>query len=410
VTASRSGDLPFLHGIRALAALWVVIAHCMIWGGWFALVREADTGSLGARVFAWSSGLAMSAKTAVDVFMLLSGYLMQYWAQRRLGVVPAVGLDWARAFYVRRFFRIAPAFYASLLLAILLAGPFLDGYAALRTLDPTHWSGDTIYDPRRIEYTWGNVIAHLTFVFGLIPSLSFSTMLPDWSLSLEMQFYLAFPLLFMLTARRGFAVATVVALIASVLLLRWFARLPGPTGLPGVFPEPSFLLLKLPLFLAGMLLCSAATHDRTRRFWLLSLVALVILVQFRYDHYAFVTALAAGLMGWLSMAHPVWPRAAGRVQSILGGRIATLGGDLSYSVYLLHGFALALIGGSLATVDWFVGWSAAPRVALIALLVVPTTYLAAWAMFSTVEAPLNRIGRRLARRLEARRSRIEAAI
>lgn len=45
--------LAYLDGIRGFAALWVLIAHCMIWGGWY-----------------WQR--FPNAKIAVDLFMSLS--------------------------------------------------------------------------------------------------------------------------------------------------------------------------------------------------------------------------------------------------------------------------------------------------------------------------------------------------
>lgn len=78
----RSRDTSFLNAFRGAAALWVVVAHCMIWGGVpFNPIPDP--------------------KLAVDLFMLLSGFLMLYTVDRSRK-------DWGR-FGLRRFFRLAPA-------------------------------------------------------------------------------------------------------------------------------------------------------------------------------------------------------------------------------------------------------------------------------------------------------------
>jgi peptidoglycan/LPS O-acetylase OafA/YrhL len=49
-----SSHIPVLDALRGLAAMWVLVAHGMIWGGWY-----------------WAR--LPSAKIAVDLFMVLSG-------------------------------------------------------------------------------------------------------------------------------------------------------------------------------------------------------------------------------------------------------------------------------------------------------------------------------------------------
>ncbi|MGZ4971449.1 MAG: acyltransferase family protein, partial [Limisphaerales bacterium] len=62
-----SGHLGFLDGLRGGAALWVLVAHCMIWGGWYGVPVP-------------------SPKIAVDIFMVVSGFLMVFQYARREGV------------------------------------------------------------------------------------------------------------------------------------------------------------------------------------------------------------------------------------------------------------------------------------------------------------------------------------
>ncbi len=92
--------------LRGASALWVLVAHCFIWGGY--------------------TDDIVDPKVAVDIFMMVSGYLMVLTATtlHQREPLEKVG-NWLR-FYMRRFFRISPAYYLSLGLAFgissLLAG------------------------------------------------------------------------------------------------------------------------------------------------------------------------------------------------------------------------------------------------------------------------------------------------
>ena len=104
---------------RALAVLSVLTCDCMIWSDW--------PGS-GAPTI---PGPGMAAKIAVDLFMVLSGFLMVLTTHERSKLEPLdQGASWA-IFYTRRICRIAPAYYVSLVAAFLLGSLFLDGYGTL---------------------------------------------------------------------------------------------------------------------------------------------------------------------------------------------------------------------------------------------------------------------------------------
>ena len=79
--------LGYLDGLRGGAALWVVVAHCGIWGGWSFLPNP---------------------KIAVEIFMVMSGYLMAYHYAAAELKGPVNTWQTAKAFWLRRFFRIAP--------------------------------------------------------------------------------------------------------------------------------------------------------------------------------------------------------------------------------------------------------------------------------------------------------------
>src|SRR3569832_20408 len=98
--------LPWLDGLRGFAALWVLASHVQILSGMHAVP-----------VLSWG-GLA------VDLFMLLSGFLMAHHYVLRREREPWEDRSTFLIFWLRRFFRIAPLYYVLLVIALGL-GPWL---------------------------------------------------------------------------------------------------------------------------------------------------------------------------------------------------------------------------------------------------------------------------------------------
>ncbi|MBK8161354.1 MAG: acyltransferase [Rhodospirillaceae bacterium] len=241
-----SGRIECLDGLRGVAAIWVLVGHALLLCGWrLPVLARPDL--------------------AVDLFMMLSGFLMVFQYTQRKAVEP-----WHRPrtwclFWTRRFFRIAPLYYVLLAIA-LLAGPNLGAYRdeIAQALPQT----GTV-TARYLDQSWQNVIAHLTFVFGFDPYFSYSTPLPDWSIGLEMAFYAAFPCLMIAAGRFGFPTTAIVisgaCLLASLLFSDFFRS----------FKQPSLLAIKLPIFWAGMLV-AASLNAGGRQRWVLICSALLL--------------------------------------------------------------------------------------------------------------------------------------
>ena len=161
----------------AMAAFWVILGHCMIWGGWYGIPLP-------------------NPKVAVDVFMVVSGYLMFHLAEERAKQEPPGNLSTSCKFWTRRFFRIAPVYYFVLIVVFLLSHSIRTGAGALQHASLSHWVG-TQYYPLPLDYSPTSFLMHMSFLFGLDPKYSFSLGLPDWSIGLEMQFYALFPFLWL---------------------------------------------------------------------------------------------------------------------------------------------------------------------------------------------------------------------
>jgi peptidoglycan/LPS O-acetylase OafA/YrhL len=362
-----------LDGLRGVAALWVLIGHMMILTGFrLPLVSKPDLG--------------------VDLFILLSGFLMMFQYRLRAG-----SEDWNApgtwtAFWTRRFFRLAPLFYATLA-AALIAGPLI--YADRVVIDS--FLGQAL-QPRE-RYTDGsftNIALHLTFLFGLLPDYAFRTPLPDWSLGLEMQFYALFPFLVLLGRRIGWVPAALGAAGGGVVI----ALLAGAAGLD--YPMPSFLPLKLQLFLAGMLIATGPGESRARLWTRLVAAMLLAAIPIGGDqdllHFAARELLVLGFFGlvhWRSLG------LVDRIARLLGSRPFFWLGELSYGTYLIH--LLILQSVAVAVIGQFgTGLGAVGRFALTGAIVVPATYGLAFITYRLVELPGQRLGKAVIKRVAGR--------
>lgn len=376
----KTARIECLDGLRGLAALWVLLGHASLLSGWrIPLIHSPDL--------------------AVDLFMMLSGFLMAYhYIERRAREPWRATATWV-TFWTRRFFRIAPLYYL-LLLAALFAGPVL---GEARNVIAIAVPGSETAPERYLDDSWQNLAMHLSFVFGFSPDYSFRTALPDWSIGLEMAFYAAFPFLMLLVARFGFiATAIGVTLACSLLSMIFF-------GYFTAFPEPSMLALKLPIFLAGMLVAASLQAMGWRRLLLLGVaVAICLMPVHGAPAFGLAPAIRLGCLALLAIlvdCHRL-PHLAGihrivpAIARLLGGRVATFLGDSSYGVYLLHLLIMLPVLREVITV--LQPASPAMRFLATVAITVPVVYATAWLLHVAVERPGIQLGRRLLGILRAR--------
>lgn len=194
------GFRPALQGLRAIAIMLVVLAHAgvTLFGGGF---------------------------VGVDVFFVLSGYLISGLLLRELG--QSGGIAFAR-FYARRLRRLLPALIVMLGLTAAAAHWLLSGVEARAQLASAPFAA-----------TW---ISNLYFAFTTIDYFdelaTRDLFLHTWSLGVEEQFYLVWPILLLAlfvigcwkrSASRypmGFVSLTLVFLVSLALSLYWSMNAP----------------------------------------------------------------------------------------------------------------------------------------------------------------------------------------
>lgn len=310
---SERDHLPWLDGLRGFAAAWVLISHVQVF-----------TGLPPIFILSWG-------QLAVDLFMMLSGFLMTHHYLLRERSEPWSSPTTWQKFWLRRYFRIAPVYYFLLALVLL----FGSWYADWRQVVSNIWPAVATPRDRYIDVSIFNILAHSSFAFGAIPSLSFKTVLPDWSIGLEMQFYLVFPFLILFMRRAGYFVGGAIVVFVC-LVLRWvfadFFR---------SFPQPSILPLKIEMFVVGIWL-AVGRSKKILRIAMFAALALMCFVALRQrTHEAAVRVVMTLLLYYLldvdslPLNERIRPMVSW-IKRVLSGAISQFLGKTSYSTYLIH--------------------------------------------------------------------------
>src|SRR5258708_13836033 len=168
--ASAMSRLAGVDGLRAAAAVWVVLFHIRVFSGAHLPFQPLDF-------------FVRSGSTGVSLFLVPRGFWLY---------VPFAGGRSGRfktwSFFVRRARRLLPAYYCSLVLALglnLIGGANL-GFRPMS-------AGDAAWE----------LGTHVTMLHTLFPSTFYALNGAYWSLGLEWQLYLALPLLILGMPRFG---------------------------------------------------------------------------------------------------------------------------------------------------------------------------------------------------------------
>ncbi|MGW5261839.1 acyltransferase family protein [Microbispora sp. NPDC004025] len=365
--ARAPARLPGLDGIRGVAALFVVLHHCWLlsFPGF-----PADTGP------AWA-GWLVYGHLAVVMFIVLSGF--------SLAVSPARSgwrLNGLRRFAYRRAWRILPPYWAALLFSLVVA-----------------WT--LIPQPGQASPTVKSVV-----VYGLLVQDLFGSPSPNgafWSIAVEAQLYVVFPLMLLVLRRAGAAVLLAVLTVVVALIGLLAPSVPAVDLFMRLTPQFA-VLFAIGAVAAGVaagmragMTAHGEAHEGaspwpSRLPWLtLAAAAPVVLLivvrgpEWTVDHYFWVD-LAVGPAAGLLLASV----AAGRPRPLvrlLDTRALRRLGSFSYSLYLIHAPIVVVVNRMVL----------APRLApgvtmFLATLVltVPLTLLAAWLFASVFELPFQR--------------------
>lgn len=362
---------PELEGMRGVASLWVFLGH-------IALLVNCKIPIIAV------------PKLGVDLFILLSGYLMAKNYIERQDKEPWTAWQTIKTFWMRRYFRIAPLYYVMLFIA-LVSGHFM---GEMRQIIGEAFPSTVTETSRYSDISFMNLLTHVTFIFGDLPQYAYNTALPDWSIGLEMQFYLLFPFIMLLTMRWGFA-TTLVVLMGLVALGRYL--LPG---MYEAFPMPSMILIKLHMFIAGMLMAEAV-RQRRLLFIVLALLAPAVsaIMNIRMDSVQifFEALMIVGMTGvlWRYQQPGIVAKVFSVPRWLLSHRLFTWLGDVSYSVYLLHLLIVMPVIAVLLNHFHLAQHSSGARYLLTVGICLPIVYLLAALLHRYVEMRGIALGKRV---------------
>ena len=352
-----------VEGLRGLASMWVFAFHAaLLCGASIPIISAGDRG--------------------VDLFILISGFIMVHQFHQRESVEPWQEASTRTRFWVRRFFRIAPLYYP-LLLVSLAFHQVTDG---ARAVIVSHYPVPVrLHDPTLV-----NFLAHFTFAFGLLPHFASRTPLPDWSIGLEIQFYFVFPFLMMLTLRLGYRkMASIVSVVSFLIILMLPVYFHG-------FAMPASLPLRLYLFIMGMLI-GAKMHSAAGQIWPL-LIALPVLAHFVVPEVNFKTVIAQVVLAVFFLL--VTQKEIGRwralidpARKLLRYRPVQQVGLFSYSIYLVHLLVVFPMGAFMLQRAWFV--KSVPVVRFLTLFIASACIVIplSWLLYTFIERPGVRLGK-----------------
>jgi peptidoglycan/LPS O-acetylase OafA/YrhL len=333
--------LPALDGIRAIAILIVMTSH---------VLTPVIPGGFGVTLFFFVSGFIITR------MMLNQGFRG----------------DHLKAFYVRRFFRLAPALFVYMLISGLVMNAL--GYP----IPGRDFFATLFYYANYHQFTnFGHVHSPLVIT---------------WSLAVEEHFYFLFPIILILAGRRLIP----VLMTAIVAILLW--RMVLVYGFHVPMARTYFATdTRLDSIAWGCLLSVLIERKHALlarladgRSLLLSMMLLVTTFAIRGDDFRETlryTLQGAALMPifcalfWTQAPLP-WLRPA------LESRVARYVGNISYSLYLYHFLVLAVCEALISN---------AVELKIVALT---GAFVLATASYYLVENPLRRFGSGLARSME----------
>jgi peptidoglycan/LPS O-acetylase OafA/YrhL len=314
-TASYSGHLPALDGLRGIAILAVLVYH-------YAFELQHGHG-IGGAVYE----LLHQGRHGVDLFFVLSGFL-----------ITGILLDsrdsprYFSTFYARRTLRIFPLYYG-VLFAVLIILPMFTAPQPLarRVMDEQKWLwlyGTNILMAWRDNQSFFNAehfnLAHF------------------WSLAVEEQFYLVWPLLVLALSRRAL-VGVCIAVVPIALALR------------GIFvarhmPSAAYMFTacRVDALAMGALVATLARSNgglaalRTPARWIVPITALAWMAllpstggkHWNFSQSLLYTAVALCCGGIVALALNAPPTAA--TSRILSARTLGFFGKYSYGLYVFH--------------------------------------------------------------------------
>jgi len=318
-TLRLRGHVPVLDGVRGLAIVLVLLVH-------FTPPGQSHT-ILGAM----TKALASVGNVGVDLFFVLSGFLITGILLDAKG-----GPHYFRTFYARRSLRIFPLYYGVLLVTFVILPRFYAPRAP---------------DAPRIFHEQGWLWLYGSNVKGGLSDLDrpFSSGWYQfdhfWSLAVEEQFYLVWPLMVLLLNRRGM-MALCVVLAAVALGIRYWLFYRNDQTLAFYTMTPCRIDELATGGLIALVARSSVAAARLQKMapilFVVSGVVLAAVWSTDFRAYVIGGTLLSVFFGSLIVV-ALSPSLVNPIRAGLNLYPVRLLGKFSYAMYVLHPFLLAVL-------------------------------------------------------------------
>jgi len=309
IETNTADHLPVIQALRFLAAAMVLFAHL----NHIVISRPDEFGNFSPFTPVWWP-------IGVDIFFVISGFIMYHIAQDQFGASGA-----SKNFLLQRWTRLVPPywFFTSL---TLVAMTFLPGRMVIHTASIENIIGSYLFIPAN------NIYGH-----------QFPVLILGWTLNYEMMFYTIFAISLNCKKSAGLILVAAALLcfaaIGAVPFVHPQWQLPGPLR---SWCNPIVLEFLLGIFVA-MLRKSGVRFGAATG---VGLIALGLLAMFEFQtlgisgsHWLWRFAWGGGPSALLVAGASLvdWQNQVNRLM-----RLLVLLGDSSFALYLSHPFALTL--------------------------------------------------------------------
>jgi peptidoglycan/LPS O-acetylase OafA/YrhL len=350
--------------LRGLAAAGVVLFHSRVdlWVGWRLIRLHPENYSLADKLIAWLSLPLPFLGSGVMLFFILSGFVIYYPKAFKKDID-------VKSYAIRRFFRIVPPYLMAVLFSLAIEEICKYCFGPQISRPQVIWRSFFMiqnYPPHPAQLSSN-------------PSL--------WSLPVEVELYILFPILFFLSNHIGKR-ATLFGV--------------GLFTLTGIILTFNFAAFRFEFFLnywiiwcSGSLLAYLVRHGKLPQWrpynslYLLLAFAAAIVVVLKIDFAPIVHitwAIAYLFLLWFVLTL----RPPGEILKKIPLKILIWLGKISYSLYLIH-FPFFYLMGKL----WIAIYGHKPANLLICFVFSILAMLFAWGFYMVIEKPAHILARRL---------------
>jgi len=348
-----SSHIPYIDGLRAIAVIAVIIYHLNS---------------------TWLPG----GFTGVDIFFTISGFVVSLSTAKKRDLSPT---NFVASFYARRILRIVPALLFCLILVSIAGVLFI----------PISWLGKIAVSVKYAFFGLSNLFFMQSSDKYFELKTEFNPFLHTWSLGVEEQFYLTFPILFYwwnIRAKNNrfkYISTSIFALFfaCSITCAVWFSYTNTTFAFYSIITRYWELATGVILYQITAYKYNNSEISSGIKYLIGSYISLVIVILgfifANSDHFPFPWALLPvfGTVGLLFFLHGVKNNRTNLVHRGLSNQLLEFIGRISYSLYLWHWPIFVLF-------RWTVGLESS----LCYVIAIFLTFILAIASYYLVECPI----------------------